>query len=85
MSSTSESSVYNGQVSGKPEHYYTSHPPTTHSTDQQNLQAYRILSYKEDSHRPVMASSLSAEQIQRAHQDRVRQQIDDFTSQFYKR
>ncbi|KAI0552421.1 hypothetical protein F4679DRAFT_88787 [Xylaria curta] len=85
MSSTSNASVYNAQTPRKPEHYYSSHPPTTHSADQQSLQTYRLSSYGQDSHRPPMASSQSPAHIDAAHRQRIGNQTDAILTRFYQR
>ncbi|KAI0453347.1 hypothetical protein F5B21DRAFT_505391 [Xylaria acuta] len=85
MSSTSNTSVYHAQAPRKPEHFYDSHPPTTHSADQRSLQTYRLSSYHQDSHRPLMASSQNATHIEAAHQKRVGEQTDAILSRFYQR
>ncbi|KAI1124032.1 hypothetical protein F5Y10DRAFT_39890 [Nemania abortiva] len=85
MPSTSNTPVYHAQASSKPQHYYSSHPPTGHRADQQSLRAYRLSSYGQDSHRPVMASSHSAAHIASSHQTRVTQQTDAILSRFYQR
>ncbi|RYC65544.1 hypothetical protein CHU98_g665 [Xylaria longipes] len=85
MSSPSNTPVYHAQAPRKPEHFYSSHPPTTHPADQQSLQTYRLSSYSQDSHRPLMASSQSAPHIEAAHQKRVEEQTDAILSRFYQR
>ncbi|KAI0204027.1 hypothetical protein F4808DRAFT_366490 [Astrocystis sublimbata] len=85
MSSSSSQTVYHGQSSEKPGHYYTSHPPTTQATDQQSLQTYRLSSYGQDAHRPPIASSQSSASIQAAHQQRVGEQTNAILSRFYQR
>ncbi|KAH8163463.1 hypothetical protein CIB48_g4771 [Xylaria polymorpha] len=85
MSSTSNTSVYHAQTPRKPEHFYSSHPPTTHAVDRQSLQTYRLSSYGRSSHSPIMASSSSAACIEEAHQKRVREQTEAILSRFYQR
>ncbi|KAI1195860.1 hypothetical protein F5X97DRAFT_345264 [Nemania serpens] len=82
MSSASNTSVYHAQASRKPEHYYTSHPPTAHPADQQSLQTHRLSSYSRDPHRPPMASSQSAASIEAAHKQRVAQQTQAILTRF---
>ncbi|KAI0439637.1 hypothetical protein F4803DRAFT_530335 [Xylaria telfairii] len=85
MSSTSNTSVYHAQTPRKPEHFYSSHPPTTHAADQQSLRTYRLSSYGQSSHRPIMASSSSTADIEATHQKRVEEQTDAILSRFYQR
>ncbi|KAI1273271.1 hypothetical protein F5Y07DRAFT_402553 [Xylaria sp. FL0933] len=85
MSSKSNTSVYHGQESSKPKHYYTSHPPTTHSSDHQHLQSYRLSRYGQDTHSTPMASSQSPAHIEAAHQTRIGNQTDAILSRFYQR
>ncbi|KAI8632876.1 hypothetical protein F5Y19DRAFT_472052 [Xylariaceae sp. FL1651] len=85
MSSTSNASVYHGDKSKKQEHYYTSYPPTTHRTDQQSLQTYRLSNYNRDSHRPPMSSPHSAAHIEAARRAKVSQETNAILSRYYKR
>ncbi|KAI0872858.1 hypothetical protein GGS24DRAFT_415245 [Hypoxylon argillaceum] len=85
MSSTSNTSTYYAQTSGKSQHYYTSHPPSSHPVDRDSLRTYRLSNYNQDSHRPPMASAQSAASISSTHQTRVKQQTDAILSQFYQR
>ncbi|KAI0467435.1 hypothetical protein F4859DRAFT_244475 [Xylaria cf. heliscus] len=80
MSSTSNTSVCYAQTPRKPEHYYSSHPPTTHPADERSLQTYRLSSYGQSSHSPVMASSRSAADIEAAHLKRVEEQTGSILS-----
>ncbi|KAI1190778.1 hypothetical protein F5B17DRAFT_427254 [Nemania serpens] len=85
MPSTSNTSVCHAQASRKPEHYYSSHPPTAHPTDEQSLETYRLSSYSRDPHHPPMASSQSPASIEAAHKQRIARQADGILSRFYQR
>ncbi|KAI1172262.1 hypothetical protein F4777DRAFT_582118 [Nemania sp. FL0916] len=82
MPSTSNASVYHAHTPQKPQHFFTTRPPTAHAVDNQSLRAYSLSSYSQDSHRPLMASTQSAKDIEAAHQQRVEQQIRDILSRF---
>ncbi|KAI0097204.1 hypothetical protein GGR51DRAFT_566751 [Nemania sp. FL0031] len=84
MPSASSTQAYHAQSSAN-QHYYNAHPPTSHATDSQSLRTYRLSSYSQDPHRPVMASSQSAASIASGHQARVTQQTDAILAQLYRR
>ncbi|KAI1809485.1 hypothetical protein GGS20DRAFT_296466 [Poronia punctata] len=82
---TSNKTAYHGQSSARSEHHYTTHPPTSHSTDPRSLEAYRLSSYKKDPHHPPMASSKDGAHIEAMHVARARQQTDEILSRLYQR